>query len=107
VPSGIFDGHSYVQVNLEFNKILSISEDLRRRDCNVQHVLLKDNFVDEETIEKFKNWMKFNGYRGGSENFFKCHFKNIFVSFGIIFLFKLNIALLLLHHSIIPSDVLI
>jgi hypothetical protein len=48
--------------------------------------VLKDNFVDEETIKKFKNWKKFNGYRGGSENFFKCNFKKVFVSFGIIFL---------------------
>jgi hypothetical protein len=35
-----------------------VSEDLCRRDCNLQQVLLGGNLVNQEIIEKFRNWRK-------------------------------------------------
>jgi hypothetical protein len=46
-----------------------VSEDLCRRDCKVQHVLLGGNLVNQEIFENIRNWRKFKSGLSSSGNF--------------------------------------
>jgi hypothetical protein len=46
-----------------------VSEDLCRRDCKVQLVLLGGNLVNQEIFENIRNWRKFKSGLSSSGNF--------------------------------------
>jgi hypothetical protein len=91
LPQGIFDNHTFKDIDLSFNKIHTIPKDLFRNNCTFGILSLHNNFLSQDTSDEISKLV--NSYveflpqfqDSGGESNYDAVFTIIF--FGLFLLF--------------------
>jgi hypothetical protein len=58
LPQGIFDNHTFKDIDLSFIKIHTIPKDLFRNNCTFGILSLNNNFLNQDTIDEISKVVK-------------------------------------------------
>ena len=62
-PSGVFENRRFEDIKLNYNPIKHVSDDFFGKNCNIHTFYIDYNFLDSDTVAKFKRWSVENKVR--------------------------------------------